>query len=203
MEAQALSVQPQGQIQRRSQLQRMSQLQRRLHFQGLILLLQRYKLLLQSGGVASWTLAATEAPPTIPRPNRVAQVLLPPCLRLEPQNFPNGFSLSLSPWPRTPPEWRAAIVVLSGGRPANQPQRVVVGDFAAARGRAPQVLEELVVAVRLRAGAGANAWRCQSAIPLRSQIDLGTISLRTGLGPRSFLLSHLSLSLSLAPSSCC
>ena len=96
MEAQALSVQPRGQIQRRSQLQRMSQLQRRLHFQGLILLLQRYKLLLQSGGVASWTLAATEAPPTIPRPNRVAQVLLPPCLRLEPQNFPNGFSLSLS-----------------------------------------------------------------------------------------------------------
>ena len=96
MEAQALSVQPRGQIQRRSQLQRMSQLQRGLHFQGLILLLQRYKLLLQSGGVASsWTLAATEAPPTIPRPNRVAQVLLPPCLRLEPQNFPNGFSLSL------------------------------------------------------------------------------------------------------------
>jgi hypothetical protein len=41
MEAQALSVQPRGQIQRRSQLQRMSQLQRGLHFQGLILLLQR------------------------------------------------------------------------------------------------------------------------------------------------------------------
>ena len=70
MEAQALSVQPRGEIQRRSQLQRMSQprgeirrwssldqprgeiqrwsqlqrmsqLQRGLHFQGLILLLQR------------------------------------------------------------------------------------------------------------------------------------------------------------------
>ncbi len=41
MEAQALSVQPRGQIQRRSQLQRMSQLQHGLHFQGLILLLQR------------------------------------------------------------------------------------------------------------------------------------------------------------------
>ena len=32
---------PRGEIQRRSQLQRMSQLQRGLHFQGLILLLQR------------------------------------------------------------------------------------------------------------------------------------------------------------------
>ena len=41
MEAQALSVQPRGEIQRRSQLQRMSQLQRGLHFQGLMLLLQR------------------------------------------------------------------------------------------------------------------------------------------------------------------
>ena len=41
MEAQALSVQPRGQIQRRSQLQRMSQLQHGLHYQGLILLLQR------------------------------------------------------------------------------------------------------------------------------------------------------------------
>ena len=41
MEAQALSVQPRGEIQRRSQLQRMSQLQSGLHFQGLILLLQR------------------------------------------------------------------------------------------------------------------------------------------------------------------
>ena len=41
MEAQALSVQPRGEIQGRSQLQRMSQLQRGLHFQGLILLLQR------------------------------------------------------------------------------------------------------------------------------------------------------------------
>ena len=41
MEAQALSVQPRGEIQRRNQLQRMSQLQRGLHFQGLILLLQR------------------------------------------------------------------------------------------------------------------------------------------------------------------
>ena len=41
MEAQALSVQPRGEIQRRSRLQRMSQLQRGLHFQGLILLLQR------------------------------------------------------------------------------------------------------------------------------------------------------------------
>ena len=41
MEAQALSVQPRGEIQRRSQLQRMSQLQRGLLFQGLILLLQR------------------------------------------------------------------------------------------------------------------------------------------------------------------
>ena len=41
MEAQALSVQPRGEIQRRSQLQRMSQLQHGLHFQGLILLLQR------------------------------------------------------------------------------------------------------------------------------------------------------------------
>ena len=41
---------------------------------------------------------------------------------------------------------------------------VVVGDFAAARGRAPQVLEELVVAVRLRAGAGADAWRCRGGM---------------------------------------
>ena len=41
MEAQALSVQPRGEIQQRSQLQRMSQLQRGLHFQGLIMLLQR------------------------------------------------------------------------------------------------------------------------------------------------------------------
>ena len=41
MEAQALSVQARGEILRRSQLQRMSQLQRGLHFQGLILLLQR------------------------------------------------------------------------------------------------------------------------------------------------------------------
>ena len=44
--------------------------------------------------MASWTLAATEAPPTITihRPSRVAQVLLSPCLRLEPKNFPNGFT---------------------------------------------------------------------------------------------------------------
>ena len=51
-------------------------------------------MLSQSEGVASWTLAATEAPPTITihRPSRVAQVFLPPCLRLEPKNFPNGFT---------------------------------------------------------------------------------------------------------------